>query len=58
VRIPLHRDHNSTDGSEHAAVVVVCVFYDHSITAERFLVVAKVTSENFYPFGGDVCVES
>jgi hypothetical protein len=61
VRIPLEQyqqDHYSTEGSENAAVVVVCVFYGHSITTERFIVVAYVTGDYLYPFGGDVFVES
>jgi hypothetical protein len=61
VQIPLHQyqqDHHSTEGSEHTAVVVVCVFYDHSVTTERFIVVGNVTGENFCPFGRDVYVES
>jgi hypothetical protein len=62
VRIPLNQyqqDYYSTEGLEHAEVVVVCVFYDHSITTERFIVVANVTGENLYPFGGGgVYVES
>ena len=61
VRIPLHQyrqDHYCTEGSEHAAVVVVCVFCDHSITTERFIVVAYVTGDYLYPFGGDLFVES